>query len=380
MAAKKKVLIAGAGIGGLTLGHALLQRGFEVEIFERAPALLPLGAGITIQSNAVLALRTLGLDAAIAARSARIDRAEIVSPTGAILSRLPLDAVAARLGAPMLAIHRGVLQQLLAAGLEPHLRLGSEAHGIREEAGGVALRFADGSEARGDLLVGADGLHSAIRRHVAGEEAPRYAGYTAWRGVARMDTEPGRSTEAWGAGERFGVVPIGEGLVYWFGVADAPAGVHRSPTGEKEELLRRFGSWHEPCGRLIEATPAEVILRTDIFDRTPIAKWSRGCVTLLGDAAHPMTPNLGQGGCQAIEDAVVLAGCLAGARDLAEGLAAYEARRVARANRFVAESRRLGQVAQWRHPIARIARTALLRATPAAQMERRLRATLAFEP
>lgn len=377
--ARKRVLIAGAGIGGLTLAHALRAQGHDVEIFERAAELLPLGAGITVQANAMLALRTLGLDARVLAAGNAFTAADILAPDGRVLSCLPVESVSGPLGAPMIAIDRGKLQRALLEGLELHVRTGREVIAAREEGDEVVLAFADGSAARGDLVVGADGLHSALRRHVLGDAPARYAGYTSWRGVCALPVPAERTTETWGAGERFGVVPIGGGEVYWFAVADAPSGVRAAPEAEKRELLERFGSWHAPCRALIEATPASAILRTDVFDRAPVQRWSRGRVTLLGDAAHPMTPNLGQGGCQAIEDAVVLARSLAAHGGIADALAAYERARVPRANRFVADSRRMGQVAQWRNPVARWARTALLRATPASRMAERMRGLLAFE-
>ena len=369
-----KVVVAGAGIGGLALAHALHAHGIEVEIHERAARLQPAGAGITVQANAMRALQTIGLDARVLAAGNAVTEADIVAPGGAVLSRLPVAA----LGAPMVAIHRGVLQQVLVEGLESRVHTGSAVRAAREAPDGVVLELEGGGEACADLVVGADGLHSVLRGHVLGDAPPRYAGYTSWRGVCAADVPHARTTEAWGAGERFGVVPIGGGRVYWFAVADAPAGIRRAPDEEKRDLLARFGSWHVPCRALIEATPPQAILRTDIFDRPPVRRWSRGRVTLLGDAAHPMTPNLGQGGCQAIEDAVVLARALGRHGDVARALAEYEALRLPRANRFVTDSWRMGRVAQWRNPVARMARTALLRATPEASLARRLRRTLAF--
>jgi 2-polyprenyl-6-methoxyphenol hydroxylase-like FAD-dependent oxidoreductase len=168
--------------------------------------------------------------------------------------------------------------------------------------------------------------------------------------------------------------------VYWFAVADAPPGGTSRADDVVDELSLRFAGWHKPIAAILEATPAEKIVRTDIADRAPLARWSAGRVVLLGDAAHPMTPNLGQGGCQAIEDAVVLDACLAAHdADLPAALADYQRRRVARANRVVVESRRIGAVAQWSNPVAVALRSALLRATPASSVAGRLRRSLRFE-
>jgi 2-polyprenyl-6-methoxyphenol hydroxylase-like FAD-dependent oxidoreductase len=169
-------------------------------------------------------------------------------------------------------------------------------------------------------------------------------------------------TESWGRGERFGIVGIGFGEIYWFAVANAPPG--RADTDVQRELLARRGRWHEPIAAIIAATPADRIVRTDIGDRDPIERWHDGPVVLVGDAAHPMTPNLGQGAGQAIEDAVVLDRCLSAEPTSEKALLRYEAERVARANSIVVASRRVGTVAQWRHPVAVWLRNVGMRLTP----------------
>src|SRR5436305_918300 len=182
---------------------------------------------------------------------------------------------------------------------------------------------------------------------MVGDGGPLYCGYTSWRGLSpRADLAPeGQTSETWGRGVRLGFVPVGHGEVYWFAVANAPPGGPNEDA--RAELMERFGGWHEPIPELIASTPSECIVRTDISDRKPLDRWSCGPVTLLGDAAHPMTPNLGQGGCQAVEDAVVLAECLDSSADALAALAEYERRRIPRANRLVLASRRMGAVAQW---------------------------------
>jgi 2-polyprenyl-6-methoxyphenol hydroxylase-like FAD-dependent oxidoreductase len=170
-------------------------------------------------------------------------------------------------------------------------------------------------------------------------------------------------TESWGRGERFGIVNIGSGEIYWFAVANAEAG--GTDADVREELLARFGGWHEPVAAIVRATPAARILRTDISDRDPIDCWHRGPVVLLGDAAHPMTPNLGQGAGQAIEDAVVLDQCLSAGPTIDAAVRRYEVRRVSRANRLVLASRRFGAIAQWQNPAAVWLRDTGMRLTPA---------------
>jgi 2-polyprenyl-6-methoxyphenol hydroxylase-like FAD-dependent oxidoreductase len=170
-------------------------------------------------------------------------------------------------------------------------------------------------------------------------------------------------TETWGRGQRFGIVDIGFGEIYWFAVADAPPG--GADGSVHDELLARFGRWHEPIADVIRATPADRIVRTDISDRDPITRWHDDGVVLLGDAAHPMTPNLGQGAGQAIEDAVALDRCLSAGASIESTLIDYEARRVSRANSLVLASRRVGAIAQWSHPAAVWFRNLGMRLTPA---------------
>ena len=267
---------------------------------------------------------------------------------------------------------------LLAAAGSDVVRAGAALSAFAEREGAIVARLANGEEIMGDLLVGADGLRSTVRAALFADGEPAYAGYTTWRGVTPAESveAPARTTETWGLGERFGIVPIGHGEIYWFATANAPAG---GADGDvRTELARRFASWHAPIARVLEATPAERILRTDATDRPPVRRWHRGRAVLLGDAAHPMTPNFGQGGCQAIEDAVVLAECLAARGEIAPALADYERRRIERANSIVVGSRRMGALAQWEHPLACRLRAALLRATPASAAVRRMRTILSF--
>ena len=374
------VLVVGAGIGGLAAAIALRRAGRAVEVYERTPELLEVGAGITIQPNAVLALREIGLDGAVVAAGRRLASGSLRRADGRVLATFPAEEIYARLGAPAVALHRATLQRVLldALGTE-RPRCGRTA--MRYEGGddGVTLHFADGGAARGSVLVGADGLRSVVRRQLLDDGDPVYAGYTAWRGVAPETpaTRVEAGSESWGRGRRFGIVPIDGGRVYWYATLTIPP---RGSDASQGTMLDLFRGWHAPIEAIIEATPPEAILRSDIFDRPPAARWGLGRVTLLGDAAHPMTPNLGQGAGQAIEDAVVLARCLAESEDPAAALRRYEERRRKRAEAAVLASRRLGAIAQWEHKLACRLRDGVFRATPASVTRRRLAAAWAFRP
>jgi 2-polyprenyl-6-methoxyphenol hydroxylase-like FAD-dependent oxidoreductase len=381
METNRTILIAGGGIGGLTLGVALRRAGFAVRVFERAASLRLVGAGITMQTNAILALRKIGLDAAVAAAGHAMQRGAILDWRGRTLGTMFVSEMAAELGAPMIAIHRAQLQEVLQEALGPEpLTLGTKVVGFRDEPEAVVAQLSDGTEARGDLLVGADGLRSTLRAQLLGDGEPRYAGYTSWRGVCDVPgvADPASTTESWGRGLRFGVVPIAQGRTYWFATADARVGGIDAPDAHGE-LLPRFGDWHAPIRELIEKTPASAIFRTDIHDRPPIRRWARGRVVLLGDAAHPMTPNLGQGGGQAVEDAVVLARCLTFEADVPAALARFQALRIPRANDFVIQSRRLGALGQWQNPLACWVRDQLFRRVPQSSIRANLRRVLTFE-
>lgn len=380
----RHILIAGAGIGGLTLACALRRAGHTVSVFERAEALRPVGAGITIQMNAMAALRSIGLGEAVAEAGALIQRGAVLDASGKVLSLMRVDRLGAELGEPMVCLLRGRLQAVLLAqaGAE-HVHTGRAVTGFQDDGHRVTVTLSDGSSETGDVLVGADGLRSVVRRELLGDEPLRYAGYTSWRGVAPaealLEDRLGMS-ESWGPGARFGIVPIGFGQVYWFATLNTPAGGTDAPGTSRERLLEVFGGWHAPIAGLLQATPEEAILRTDINDRPPASRWTKGRVTLLGDAAHPMTPNMGQGGCQAIEDAVVLAGCLSRASGVEAALADYEHRRVDRANSFVARSYSLGRMAQWESAAGRFVRDALLRMVPEGVATKQARETLRFTP
>jgi 2-polyprenyl-6-methoxyphenol hydroxylase-like FAD-dependent oxidoreductase len=357
-------IIVGAGIGGLCAAIALRRAGVDAQVFERAPELVEVGAGISLWENAIRALDAIGVGDAVRAVGQRMTGGLRRSDGRPLAAPIPASFLA-RHPDFCVVVHRAELQTALLAALgREHVTLGARATSVSQDDRTAIVPFADGRRAQGDLVVGADGLRSIVRAQLHGAVEPDYAGYTAWRGVAPMDGQPITPAETWGSGMRFGQVPLTRGRVYWFATANAPEGA-RPPDSERAELMRRFGSWHDPIAQLVERTPDPAILRNDIYDREPLARWGDRRITLLGDAAHPMTPNLGQGACQAIEDAVVLARSLANGSDVVSALRAYEAARRPRSAAIVRESRRLGWIAQLAHPVAVALRNGIVSRLPA---------------
>lgn len=346
------LLIAGGGIGGLTLAALLQRRGLPFLVLERTSRFNTLGAGLVLQPNAVKALRIGGIDQSVLSRGSAMEVLQIRNASGRVLSSLAGASFRAAFQAGAFGFHRATLHAAL-LDLVPHasLRLSASLSAFENTAEGVVALLETGERIEGSALVGADGINSAVRRQRLGDGEPRYSGYTSWRGVTERGSlwPAGQMSESWGRGARFGLVAIDGDRLYWFATANGPAGDRDS---SKAGLRERFAKWHAPIESVIEVTPDEAILRTDIADREPVASWSENRVTLLGDAAHPMTPDLGQGGGQAIEDAVVLDLCLSASADPATAFRDYEARRLSRTARVVKEARRFGRLGQLENPAA----------------------------
>ena len=367
--------VVGGGIGGLAAARALQQAGWTVQVLERADRLDPVGAGISLWPNAVHALRALDIPLPVPATDPSVGG--IRTARGQWLSRTRPAALPARYGAPLIAVHRAQLQQALLASLRPGTVVtGAHVNGVHHRPGDVRVEHTRGTS-HADLVVLADGLASQTRHLVTGPRPrARYAGYTAWRGLTRPGADVpdvSAASESWGRGQRFGIVPLADGRIYWFATANAPQGEHAG-AGEHAEVLRRFATWHPPISQVLHVTDPSRVLRHDVFDLRPHpTRFVHGRLVLLGDAAHAMTPNLGQGACQALEDAATL-GVLAGPdADLDTALARYDALRRSRTRSISTRSRQLGRLGQL-HLTA--ARDLLMRATPTGVVDRQLESTL----
>ncbi|MEV5813736.1 FAD-dependent monooxygenase [Streptomyces mutabilis] len=333
-----RVVVIGGGIGGLTAAAALHQRGLRVTVLERAPSLQPIGAAISLSPNALRALDVIGLGDEIRGLAAWQGDGGLRTPGGRWLSRSNAEAAAARFGGPLVLLHRATLIDRLAALLPADaVRTAADARladpGDRDRP--ARVRTPEG-ELEADLVVAADGIHSAVRgtlfpRH----PGPVYSGFTTWRVVIPLPGADFASHETWGRGRIWGTHPLKDGRVYAYAAAVAPAGGHAAD--ERAELLHRYGDWHDPVPAVLAAARPEDVLRHDVHHiAEPLPAYHGGRVALVGDAAHAMPPTLGQGGNQAIEDAIVLA-------HHHDDLAAYTA---ARLPRTTAVARRAVKVAR----------------------------------
>ena len=376
MPRQRKAIVAGAGIGGVAAAIALRQAGLDVTVLERAGDLRQIGSAVVLWSNGTRALRVLGVEPPWLA----VKQVLLMSSRGGLLTQMPIEPLQARYGAGMMVVHRSELHSaLLAAFGEGGIRLGTEVSGFTQKDGGVSVQLAGGGEESGDLLIGADGLRSAVRRQLVGDGDPVYQGFTAWRGeisAGGLQVEAGVGRNWWGRGGEFLVFPLTDGRVYWAGTANAPRSGRAGLGGHKLDALERFAGWHDQVLKAINATSAGAILRTDIYDRSALRSWSTGQVALLGDAAHPMTPSQGQGACQALEDAVALGRSLAGGREIPDAFKEYERLRMPRANAVVAVSRQTSRSIQSENRLLCGFRDAAVRLVPKSLILRALDATL----
>ncbi len=376
-----QIAVIGAGIGGLVTAIGLQRDGHEVTLFERREDAGGVGAGISLFGNSFTALDALGLDDVV--RSVSTDdiawiRTGHRRPNGKWLTRIPRDAVES-----LRTMHRADLHRALVAELaEGTLRVGSEAVVSDRGAPWVTV---NGRMEDYDLVVAADGLHSPSRARLGLDPGLRYAGYVAWRGVTSGSVDLGGAAGVtWGRGRHFGMAPLPDDRVYWFATLNTPAGGGNDDESEHAVVRRLFSGWHAPIARLLDATDPDAVLRHDIQDLArPLTTFVRERAVLLGDAAHGMTPDLGQGAGQVIEDAATLVLLLRAARGSAEVpgvLARYNGLRVPRTRRMLLRSRRAGRLSRMDGAVVTTVRNTVMRVMPGAAVGRVLDSLTAWVP
>lgn len=355
-----RLAIVGAGIAGLSVAIRLAQHGIRSTIFERAPVLAEIGAGILLTPNASRALEALGCLNDLVARAFVTSAWLIRDPRGREILSMP----ATRWSAPGISLTRSVLQQTLLERATSHCHVevltGREVTAVVTDSNEIV--FADGERCRARWVIGADGHRSVVRKD---RRPQRFAGYTGWRALGPEVPDYVRRkvlSESWGNGMRFGISPVCGRQTYWYATINGPS-PWQSPSERKAGLLDAFRRWHDPIPDLINATDASAILESPITDSPPGWPATHPRTALIGDAAHHLTPNLGQGAAMAIEDALVLADCLANDKD---PLRAFARKRKTRKAIVSMLSRAAGSVIQQNHPATEAIRNLSLRALPRA--------------
>jgi len=373
----KNVGIVGGGIGGVAAAAALHKLGIRATVYERAPRLTEVGAGMMLWPNATRVLKSLGLLERVAALSGHNTHFLVRASRGKVLMNIALG----KFDVPALCTRRSDLLAALLSAVPPEcIQLGRELTHLDQSRSEVRIHFADGSVEAHDAVIGADGIRSRVRGQMFGISDPVYRGYTIWRGVAAYSGRAirnGQNSETWGHGSRFGILDVGQGRFTWYATANVPKSDAAPPDEQKKALLQRFADWHEPIPHLIGS--AELILENGAYDLAPLRRWTAGRVTLLGDAAHPCTPNLGQGGGMALEDAAVLAKCVSSERSMESALRRYESLRRRRTGHIQQRSLLMGHIGQWQNRTVVAGRAAVTSLLPAAFFEHNLRRVYSYE-
>ena len=340
-----KAIIIGAGIGGLTTAIALKRAGYQIEVYDRVKELRPVGAGISLWSNGVKVMNWLGLGDEIHKIGGEMNRMTYLSKENELLNDIDLLPLIDQVGQRPYPVSRSELQSMLLEQLgKEYVKLETKCIGAKEEGNQVTAIFEDGSTATGDVLIAADGVRSVLRNYVTQQEPePRYADYVNWNGL--VDASPELADKhSWviyvGDGKRASMMPVGGDRFYYFFGVPMSKGTVVEPKDRRDELARLFQGWPEPVQNLIQQLNPLETNRLEIHDLDPLEKLARGRVVLVGDAGHATTPTLGQGGCQAMEDAEILCRYLVTTNiSVEDALQRYESARKERTARLVLKAR-----------------------------------------
>ena len=363
-----EINIIGGGIGGLTTAIALQQKGFTVKVYEAAPEIREVGAGLWVAANAMNIFQRLGIAKEVIEAGNTLKSTLLGDHECNPLSVVDFTKIVQKYGNGTTAIHRAKLQAILMQNVaKGTIETGKRLKSIHNTEGGVKAIFEDGTSAESDILIGADGIHSKVRAEIIGHIPLRYSGQTCWRGIAKMHLkDPKSANELWGTqgGLRSSYSQINAEDVYWYITQKADEGTKIPAQEVKKYLFNLVAEFTSDIQNVIQKTDNQAIIQNDLLDLTPLDTWHKGRVVLIGDAAHASTPNLGQGACQAIEDAYVLAACLSSTPSVSEAFLQYEKMRMKKAKFVVKMSRQIGMMNNIGGAIGYRLRNALLRLTP----------------
>lgn len=360
---KKNITILGGGIAGLSTAIALKNAGIETMVFEAAPEIKPVGAGLGLGANAIKAFKILGIDKEVMNAGRFLPSFTVYNQDGKIITRTDSVSVSKKYGLDNFTIHRADLHKLLLSKINPAtVETNKRVERIEQNKNTIFLHFKDGTVHETDYLIAAEGIHSVVRNYLLPQSKPRYAGYTCWRAVIdNTNLQLNECSETWGTKGRFGIVPLADNKIYWFAcvntIAENPV-MKNFTTGN---LLDQFAGYHYPIPAILKETKNESLIWADINDIKPINKYAFNNILLIGDAAHATTPNLGQGACQAIEDAVILAEEIKNCSNLVTAFKQFEQKRLRRTHWIVNTSKSVGKVAQLENKFLAAVRNFLLK-------------------
>jgi 2-polyprenyl-6-methoxyphenol hydroxylase-like FAD-dependent oxidoreductase len=363
---KKKFAILGGGIAGLSTAIALKNIGIDAVVFEAAPEIKPVGAGLVLAANAMKALKELGIDREVMAVGKSIDGFTLYNLHGKAITKTDSIAMGKKYGLDNVSIHRAELHDLLLSKLNPaNIRINKKVKSFEQGAAGVTIYFEDGTIYKTDYVIAAEGIHSAVRKKLLPQATIRYAGYTCWRAVIdNTSLQINETSETMGSNGRFGIVPLSNKRIYWFACINTTANNEVMKQYTVKDLLHHFQHYHHPIPAILNETNNEDLIWGDINDIKPLPQFAFGNILLIGDAAHATTPNLGQGACQAIEDAVILANEIRDNLSIEKAFKQFEQRRLPRTAWIVNTSRQVGRMAQWDNAALIYLRNLLYRMLP----------------
>lgn len=349
-----EIVIVGGGIGGLATAIGLHKIGIKAHIYEQASTFKPLGTGIGIGSNAMLALNELGVAKDVLKTGMPLHEQQFLNGDSKVMNTIDFTLLKDKFGEENIAIERADLHHALFDAIDPkYFHFNKKVESFNQAKKDVTIYFADQTSITADYVIAADGIHSVFRQALIPESTPRYAGYTCWRGIAKIkdDVEPHVSSEAWSEYGRFGWAPLYNGYAYWFACINAPKNDEYYQSLDQSGVANQFSHFSPVVKRLIKETSNEDFLHHDIYDIKPLNNFIYNKICLLGDAAHATTPNMGQGAGQSIEDAYELMIALKNTSLIKDAFLTYNNKRVKKTKKVINLSRQIGWSAQWDHPL-----------------------------
>jgi 2-polyprenyl-6-methoxyphenol hydroxylase-like FAD-dependent oxidoreductase len=345
---KKKITILGGGIAGLSAAIALKNAGIETMVFEATPEIKAVGAGLGLGANAIKAFKVLGIDEEVINAGKFLPAFTVYDEKGKQIAKTDSVSVSKKYGLDNFTIHRAHLHALLLSKINPScIQTNKRLQRIEQNENKIILHFQDGTMHETDYLIAAEGIHSVVRKYVLPVCKPRYAGYTCWRAVIdNSNLQLNECSETWGSKGRFGIVPLAGNKIYWFACVNTSPNNTAMKNYTVPDLLNQFAGYHQPIETILKETKNENLIWADINDLKPINRFAFNNILLIGDAAHATTPNLGQGACQAVEDAVILAAAIKNNSDLTLAFKKFEQQRLKRIHWIVNTSWRIGKIAQ----------------------------------